>query len=221
MVTRKSLNGRNSAERAPTTTFARPSAIAAQAARRSLAFRSECHATGAQPKRLAKRASHGAVSAISGTSTSAWPPWRNAAAIASKYTSVLPDPVTPSSRNGAKPPAVTASAISPAAAACSVSSTGGAKSGSGTASSRSAPTRTGSSAPALIKPRRTASETPASRARSRTSPCSPASFSTAVRRSGVIRAGKLSPSRYSVTSRSPRNATDGQTMRTTAARGAR
>ena len=44
----------------------------------------ECHSTGGAPKRAAKRATKGAVSAISGISTRVWRPASSAAAMASK-----------------------------------------------------------------------------------------------------------------------------------------
>jgi hypothetical protein len=63
---------------------ASPLAIARQARRRCDERRSECQATGSQPKRAVKRFRNGSVSAISGSRTSACLPWRSASAIASK-----------------------------------------------------------------------------------------------------------------------------------------
>jgi hypothetical protein len=75
---------RNSAERAPTTTGARPSATLRQVRQRAVCPISECHAAGGAPKRCSNRASHCALIAISGSSTSTCLPRATAAAIASK-----------------------------------------------------------------------------------------------------------------------------------------
>ncbi len=61
-----------------------PSATARQVARRTRAGRSECQAAGRMPKRAAKRSSHCAESAISGSRTRACRPARRQAAMASK-----------------------------------------------------------------------------------------------------------------------------------------
>ena len=63
---------------------ASPLAIPRQARRRCELRKSECQATGAQPKRASKRFRKGSVRAISGSSTSACPPRRRHSAIASK-----------------------------------------------------------------------------------------------------------------------------------------
>ena len=57
----------------------------------------ECHSTGAQPKRASKRLMNWLVRAISGSMIRTWRPASRARATASKYTSVFPEPVTPSS----------------------------------------------------------------------------------------------------------------------------
>jgi hypothetical protein len=80
----RSGNGRNNAERAPTTTGAAPSATARQVTRRTREVRSECHTAGATPKRRSNRSSHCDDSAISGSSTSAWRRCRRHSAIASR-----------------------------------------------------------------------------------------------------------------------------------------
>ena len=76
--------GRNSAERAPTTTRASPLAAARQARARSEADSAECHSTGRQPKRALKRSMNWLVSAISGSMMSACTPRSRARATASK-----------------------------------------------------------------------------------------------------------------------------------------
>ena len=58
----------------------------------------ECNTATMSPKRPRKRATVCGVSAISGTSTMADLPSSNARRMARRYTSVLPDPVTPSTR---------------------------------------------------------------------------------------------------------------------------
>ena len=55
-------------------------------------------------KRRSNRSTSCGVSAISGTSTSTWPPRANARAMTCRYTSVLPLPVTPCKRCAANPP---------------------------------------------------------------------------------------------------------------------
>jgi hypothetical protein len=57
------------------------------------------------PKRATAARTSNGVKAISGTSTSTPRPASSARSATRKYTSVLPLPVTPWSRNGAKPPA--------------------------------------------------------------------------------------------------------------------
>ena len=76
----KSGNGRNNAERAPTTTFAAPVATARYVARRTAGVSSECHTAGIAPKRAKKRCRNCTDSAISGNSTSAWLPAPSASA---------------------------------------------------------------------------------------------------------------------------------------------
>ena len=56
------------------------------------------------------------VSAISGSMMRAWRPFSNVRATASKYTCVLPEPVTPSSNVTEKAPASTAARMACAAA---------------------------------------------------------------------------------------------------------
>ena len=58
------------------------------------------------------------VSAISGSMISAWRPFSSVRATASKYTSVLPEPVTPSSSVTENARASTAARIACDAAAC-------------------------------------------------------------------------------------------------------
>ena len=79
-----SLKGRNSAERAPTTTRASPVAAARQARPRSAEDSAECHSTGGQPKRRVKRSMNWLVSAISGSMISACRPFSSVRATASK-----------------------------------------------------------------------------------------------------------------------------------------
>ena len=64
---------------------------------------SECHSCGNTPKRSANRAFQPADKAISGNRISTCLPASSTRWTASKYTSVFPDPVTPSSRNGTNP----------------------------------------------------------------------------------------------------------------------
>ena len=74
-----------------------------QAARRWAAGSPLCSTATSSPKRARKRAASCGVRAISGTSTSAPRPCCRASAIRRRYTSVLPDPVTPCSTKAAKP----------------------------------------------------------------------------------------------------------------------
>ena len=90
-------NGKNSADRAPITTCACPCPTIRQIRRRSVIVAPECHSAGFAPNRACTRCKNCSVSAISGSSTNACRPDFNAAATASRYTSVLPDPVTPRS----------------------------------------------------------------------------------------------------------------------------
>ena len=62
----------------------RASATARQVMRRTREVRSECQTAGATPKRRSNRSSHCEDSAISGSSTSAWRPWRRHSATASR-----------------------------------------------------------------------------------------------------------------------------------------
>ena len=78
------FHGRKSAERAPTTIRAVPSATPRHTRSRSRGRKSECHCAGSQPKRRSTRSMKGWVSAISGSSSSTWAPEASAAAIASK-----------------------------------------------------------------------------------------------------------------------------------------
>ena len=80
----RSGKGRNSAERAPTTSFALFSATARQMRPRKGADTPECHSAGRAPKRSWQRAMNWLVSAISGINTSTCLPRDSAAAIASK-----------------------------------------------------------------------------------------------------------------------------------------
>ena len=159
----KSGNGRNRAERAPTTMGAVPSATARQVCRRVRDDRSECQTAGAAWNRAVQRSSHCAPNAISGSSTRAWRPDATQAATASRYTSVLPDPVTPSSRVTPKP-AVTASRKAWAALACSGRSVGPGLVTSGVGGCQ-AGRATRSICPAWTMPRTMAGDTPAARVR--------------------------------------------------------
>ena len=96
-ISPSSANGRNNADLAPTTTFAAPVATARYVALLTAGVSSECHTAGIAPNRLKNRCRNCTERAISGSSTSAWRPAASACATASRYTSVLPEPVTPSS----------------------------------------------------------------------------------------------------------------------------
>src|ERR1700729_1061145 len=85
----------NTAERVPMTIRAAPLCAARHASRRSLSVRPEWTTATPALKRRRKRSTSCGVRAISGTSTSAWPPPAMAAAMTRRYTSVLPLPVTP------------------------------------------------------------------------------------------------------------------------------
>ena len=107
--------GSISADRAPTTSFARR--VAAPASCAGAATSARRNATpGRRPEALLKPVEPIGGSATSGSRTITRLSARSAAAIASKYTSVLPDPVTPSSRV-TEYPLSTAATSSPAAAA--------------------------------------------------------------------------------------------------------
>ena len=77
-------NGRNKAERAPTTSPASPSAAIFHKRRRSVIVTPECHSAGFAPNRASTRVRNSAVSAISGNSTSACRPARRHSATASR-----------------------------------------------------------------------------------------------------------------------------------------
>ena len=96
MMRPKSLSVQKSAERVPTTTRAAPLATISHWSRRSPAERREWNTATVSPKRERKRPTVWAVSEISGTSTQAERPAANTRSMAERYTSVLPEPVTPS-----------------------------------------------------------------------------------------------------------------------------
>ena len=120
----RSGNGRNSADRAPTTTGAPPSATARHVVRRVRDDRSLCQTAGATPNRRMNRSSHCDDSAISGSSTSACRPAATHSATASRYTSVFPDPVTPSSNATPNARAATIPRNAPAACPCATDNAG-------------------------------------------------------------------------------------------------
>ena len=88
--------GQKSALLAPTTTRFLPKRTASHWSKRSPAVMRECITATVSPNRLSNRDTVCGVSAISGTSTIAPRPNSSAWRIARRYTSVLPDPVTPS-----------------------------------------------------------------------------------------------------------------------------
>ena len=113
----RSRYGQKSAERAPTTTRAVPVRTRSHWSRRSPAESREWNTATASPKRERNRPTVWAVSEISGTSTQAEPPRASTRSIAARYTSVLPEPVTPSTRI-TSPLASSASPMAASAAAC-------------------------------------------------------------------------------------------------------
>ena len=117
MMTRpQSRRGAKSAERAPTTTWASPWRTMSHWSKRSPVERRECRTATSSPKRERKRPTVWAVSEISGTRTRAPLPWARTRSMASRYTSVLPEPVTPSTRTTSPRPARTASSMAASAA---------------------------------------------------------------------------------------------------------
>jgi hypothetical protein len=152
---------------------------------------SECHSAGRVPNRRAKRSRNVCVSAISGSRISACRPARSVSATASKNTSVLPPPVTPSS--SATPNFLGSSArIWPSAAACSGLSVGGAASGSGGSTIGGAGTSSRSSAPARSSPSITDGEAPLAPISAVLVHGSPSPTVSSTRsRAGVIRSGSM------------------------------
>ncbi|CQQ80890.1 Uncharacterised protein [Salmonella enterica subsp. enterica serovar Typhimurium str. DT104] len=73
------------------------------AERRSLSFSPECSTSTGALKRSRKRAIVCGVRPISGTITSACLPWARTFSSTLRYTSVLPEPVTPASNQAEKP----------------------------------------------------------------------------------------------------------------------
>ena len=122
MIRPASGSGRNTAERVPTTTRASPRRQAAQVRARSPSDSPECRAWMGTPRRARNRLSSCGVRPISGTSTNACRSRDRQSLIAFRYTSVLPLPVTPSSRNGANP--ARAARIASTATCCSGCSKG-------------------------------------------------------------------------------------------------
>ena len=90
------------------TTGAEPLRAARHARSRSWSVSDECSTASGASKRAAKRATSCGVRAISGTSTRACSPRATTSSIARRYTSVLPLPVTPCSRNDAYAPCAAA-----------------------------------------------------------------------------------------------------------------
>ena len=140
------------------------------------------------------------MSAISGISTSDCTPRRRASATTSKYTSVLPEPVTPSSSvtppSPAAPPS-TGGAVSVAISARAASAWGPERgscgwSGFGGSATRSGASATVSSTPSSINPSTTLALTPASRLSARLPRTAPsAATATTLPRAGVIRLGGI------------------------------
>ena len=118
--------GAKMALRAPMTTSTSPRRRRCHIAWRSLAVRPECRTATSSPKRARKRATSCGVSAISGTSTMVPRPLARAAAMACRYTSVLPEPVTPWSRKSFASPAAIAPSMPTPASFCGPVSSGGA-----------------------------------------------------------------------------------------------
>ncbi len=105
---------------------------------RSESLRPLCITAIWSPKRARKRPTSCGVSAISGTNTIALLPSESARLAARKYTSVLPEAVTPSSKNCARSPASSFCSMAATAAACSRFSSGGTSGTTGALSSGSA-----------------------------------------------------------------------------------
>ena len=121
----RSASGQKSAERAPTTTRAAPERTMSHWSSRSPAERREWNTATASPKRERKRPTVWAVSEISGTSTQAERPWARTRSMAVRYTSVLPEPVTPSTSTTSPDALSVARAIASRAFCCpAVSSLG-------------------------------------------------------------------------------------------------
>ena len=182
----------------------------------------ECHSAGLVPKRAANRSRNWAVSAISGTRISACLPSLSAAATASKYTSVLPEPVTPSRSVTENAPLVTVSASFAEASFWSASNVVTAKSASGCSTIAFIGISSVVSVPSSINPSITEVLTPASCASARLPNSKPPSAAATARaRAGVSRFGRAPVNRTpicaasSCSSSGPRNA-----MRNTAPRGA-
>ena len=120
-----SRSGANTALRAPITTSASPDRIRRSSAARSAGASAECHTATRSPRRARRRPRNCGVSAISGTSTRLDFPRARAASMARRYTSVLPDPVTPCSSRASTPSESMAAVMRATAAACPSVSVGG------------------------------------------------------------------------------------------------
>ena len=90
------MNGKNNADLAPTTTLVLPSIIDFHIFIFSLTFTSECQSNGFVLNLFLNLSNHCAVIEISGKRTKTCFFLDIHLLIASKYTSVLPDPATPS-----------------------------------------------------------------------------------------------------------------------------
>ncbi len=110
--------GANTAERAPITTEASPSHILRHCCRLWDSVRPLCRTATFSPNRAEKRLCCWGVRDISGTRTIAPAPDLSTSSIARMYTSVLPLPVAPWSRNGTNLPQP--ETISPKAEACAL-----------------------------------------------------------------------------------------------------
>ena len=115
--------GAKTAERAPTTTWTSPAAIAFQWRCRSASERWLC-STATLPNRRRNRRIVCGVRLISGTRTIASRPRATTRSMAARYTSVLPLPVTPCSRNVPNASASRAGASRSSASRCSAVGSG-------------------------------------------------------------------------------------------------
>ena len=97
-------SGANTADLAPMTTLAPPRRMRRHSSKRSPSDSLECKTAASPPKRARNQFTICGVSEISGTSTMAVRPDWSVSRIARMYTSVLPLPVTPCSRNLPPPP---------------------------------------------------------------------------------------------------------------------
>ena len=119
MISPSWCRGANTAERVPTTTDTSPRRMRNHWSERSPSDSPLCCTATRSPNASRNAPATAGVRAISGTSTSTDLPLRNTRSASRRYTSVLPEPVTPCSRNTENPPVDAAAPSASSARACS------------------------------------------------------------------------------------------------------